>query len=159
MCKNAQYDKDVIKKRTEACLNFQVKMQGQNYVIVVGITKSKHSEELEGKLRLKLQVTHVCEFHFNITDINVSGDHHIKTLKHNVVPSLFTFIKKKSPESQPKQRSPRKRHLTVFVKPKPKKLTPEIIYGKITFQVIVFKINRVVLFVKTVRDFHLKICY
>ena len=74
MCKNAQYDKDVIKKRTEACLNFQVKMQGQNYVIVVGITKSKHSEELEGKLRLKLQVTHVCEFHFNITDINVSGD-------------------------------------------------------------------------------------
>ena len=72
--------------------------------------------------------TYVCEFHFNITDINVSAGRHIKTLKPNVVPSVFTFIKNKSSENQPKRRSPRKRHLnTEFVKPKQKKLTPEII--------------------------------
>ena len=72
--------------------------------------------------------TYVCEFHFNITDINVSVGRHIKTLKPDVVPSVFTFIKNKSSENQPKRRSPRKRHLnTEFVKPKQKKLTPEII--------------------------------
>ena len=72
--------------------------------------------------------TYVCEFHFNITDINVSAGRHIKTLKPNVVPSVFTFIKNKSSENQPKRRSPRKHHLnTEFVKPKQKKLIPEII--------------------------------
>ena len=71
--------------------------------------------------------TYVCEFHFNITDINVSAGRHIKTLKPNVVPSVFTFIKNKSSENQPKRRSPRKCHLnTEFVKPKQKKLTLEI---------------------------------
>ena len=30
--------------------------------------------------------THVCEFHFNITDINISAGRHIKTWKPNVVP-------------------------------------------------------------------------
>ena len=66
--------------------------------------------------------TYVCEFHFNITDINVSAGRHIKTLKPNVVPSVFTFIKNKSSESQPKRRSPRKCHLyTEFEKPKQKK--------------------------------------
>ena len=82
-----------------------------------------------GKDSLKVtNNTYVCEFHFNITDINVSAGRHIKTLKPNVVPSVFTFIKNKSSENQPKRRSPRKRHLnTEFVKPKQKKLTPEII--------------------------------
>ena len=71
---------------------------------------------------------YVCEFHFNITDINVSAGRHIKSLKPNVVPSVFTFIKNKSSESQPKRRSPRKCDLyTEFEKPKQKKLTPEII--------------------------------
>ena len=61
---------------------------------------------------------------FEITDINVSVGHHMKTLKSNVVPSVFTFTKKKSSENQPKRRFPRKRHLfTEFVKPKQKKLT------------------------------------
>ena len=90
------------------------------------------------------------EFHFNITDINVSAGRHIKIFKPNVVPSVFTFIKKKSSENQTKRRSPRKRHLiTEFVKPKQKKLAPEIIdVGTPP----VFKIiNRVLLFVKTVR--------
>ena len=72
--------------------------------------------------------TYACEFHFDITDINVSAGRHIKKLKPNVVPSAFTFIKKKSPENQQKRRSPGKRDLiTEFVKPKQKKLTPEII--------------------------------
>ena len=72
--------------------------------------------------------TYVCEFHFDITDINVSAGRHIKTLMPNVVPSVFTFIKKKSSENQPKRRPPRKHHLiTEFVKPKQKKLSPEII--------------------------------
>ena len=45
-----------------------------------------------------------------------------------ILPSVFIFIKNKSSENQPKRRSPRKRHLnTEFVKPKQKKLTPEII--------------------------------
>ena len=45
-----------------------------------------------------------------------------------MVLSVFTFIINKSSEIQPKRRSPRKRHLnTEFVKPKQKKLTPEII--------------------------------
>ena len=60
-------------------------MQSQS-CINCGITKSKHSEELAGKIRLKLQITHVCEFHFDITDINVSAGRHIETLKPNVVP-------------------------------------------------------------------------
>ena len=51
------------------CINFDV-------------IKSKHSEEVVGKIRSKLQITHVylCKFHFNITDINVSAGRHIKTL-------------------------------------------------------------------------------
>ena len=51
----------------------------------------------------------------------------MKTLKPNVVPSVFTIFKNKSSENQPKWRSPRKRCLnTEFVKPKQKKLTAEI---------------------------------
>ena len=90
--------------------------------------KIKTSRRAGGKDSFKVtNNTYVCEFHFDITDINVSAGRHIKTLKPNVVPSVFTFIKKKSSENQPKRRS-RKRHLiTEFVKPKQKKLTPEII--------------------------------
>ena len=65
--------------------------------------------------------------YFNITDINVNAGRHMKTLKPNVVSSVFTFIKTESSGSQPKRRSPRKCHLnTEFVKPKQKKLTLEI---------------------------------
>ena len=47
---------------------------------------------------------------------------------YSVVPSVFTFIKNKSSENQPKRRSLRKCHLnTEFVKHKQTKLTPEII--------------------------------
>ena len=45
-----------------------------------------------------------------------------------ILPSVFIFIKNKSLENQPKRRSPGKHHLnTEFVKPKQKKLMPEII--------------------------------
>ena len=74
--------------------------------------------------------TYIYEFHFNITDINVSAGRHIKTLKPNVVPSVFTFIKNKSTKNQPKRRSTRKRRpYTEFEKLKQKRLTPEIIDG------------------------------
>ena len=96
-------------------------MQSQN-CLNIGAIKSKHSEELVGKICLKLQIAYVCQFHFNITDINFSAGRHIKTLKPNVVPPGFTFIKNESSENQSKRRSPRKRHLiTEFVKPQQKK--------------------------------------
>ena len=63
--------------------------------------------------------TYVCEFHDNITDVNVSAERNIKTLKPNVVPSVFSFIKNKPSKNQSKRRSPGKRRLiTEFVKPK-----------------------------------------
>ena len=69
----------------------------------------------------------MCEFNFYITDINASAGRHIKTLMLNVVPSVFTFINKKSSENQPKRRSPRKGHLIIeFINPMQKKLTSEI---------------------------------
>ena len=57
VCTNAQYDKDW-QKTTNVCVNFQIKMQSQN-CINCGVIKSKHSEELVGKIRLKLQITHM----------------------------------------------------------------------------------------------------
>ena len=63
-----------------------------------------------GKICFKLQITPVCEFHFNIIDAHVSAGRHRKALKPNVS-SEFTFIKRKSSENQPERRSPRKRHL------------------------------------------------
>ena len=59
----------------------------------------------------------MCEFNFYITDINASERRHIKTLMPNRVPSVCTFMNKKSSENQPKRRSPRKDHLIIeFVK-------------------------------------------
>ena len=48
---------------------------------------TRHFEKLMGKIRYTLQITHTSEFNFNI-------GRHIKTLKPNVVPSVFTFIKR-----------------------------------------------------------------
>ena len=42
--------------------------------------------------KIHLQTTHVCEFHINITDVNISAGRRIKTLKPNVVPLLFTYL-------------------------------------------------------------------
>ena len=91
--------------------------------------KIKTFQRVGGKDSFKVtNKTYVSEFQFNITDVNVSAGRHIKTLKPNVVPSVFTFIKNKSSKNQPKWRSPRKRHLnTSFVKLKQKKLKSEII--------------------------------
>ena len=127
MCKNAQYDRDW-QKTNIGLLKFPDK-DAKPELYKLWYNKIKTFRRASGKDSLKVtNNTYVCEFHFDITDINVSAGRHIKTLKPNVVPSLFTFIKKKSSENQPKRRSPRKRHLiTEFVKPKQKKLTPEII--------------------------------
>ena len=82
--------------------------------------KIKTFRRVGGKDSLRVtNIIYVYQFHFNITGINVSAGCYIKTLKPNIAPSVFTFIKIKSSENQPKRRSPRKRHLiTEFVKPK-----------------------------------------
>ena len=62
--------------------------------------KIKTFQRAGGKCSFKVtNNTYACKFHFNITDINVSARCHIKTLKPNVVPSVRTFIKNKSPEN------------------------------------------------------------
>ena len=127
VCKNAQYDKDW-QKTNIGLFKFPDK-DAKPELYKLWCNKIKTFRRAGGKDSFKVtNNTYVCEFHFNITDINVSAGRHIKTLKPNVVPSVFTFIKNKSSENQPKRRSPRKRHLnTEFVKPKQKKLKPEII--------------------------------
>ena len=63
-----------------------------------------------------------------LTGFYMMGTLVVRRLKPNVVPLVFTSIKKKSPRNQLKRRSPIKRHLIAeFVKPRQKKLTPEII--------------------------------
>ena len=57
VCKNAQYDKDW-QKTNMVCLNFEIKIQSQNFTNC-GVIKLKYSEDLEGKIRLKLQTTHM----------------------------------------------------------------------------------------------------
>ena len=122
VCKNAQYDREW--QKTNIGL-FNIKQE----LYKLWCNKIKTFRRAGAKDSFKVtNNTYVCEFHFDMTDINVSTGHHIKTLKPNVVPSVFNFIKKKSSENQPKRRSPRKHHLiTEFVKPKQKKLTLEII--------------------------------
>ena len=125
MCKNAQYDRDW-EKTNIGLFKFPDKdAKPELYKLLYN--KIKTFRKAGGKDSFKVtNNTYVCEFHFDITDINVNAGRHIKTLKPNVVPSVFTFIKKNSSENQPKWR---KRHLiTEFVKkPKQKKLTSEII--------------------------------
>ena len=126
MCKNAEYDKNW--QKTNIGL-FKFPDQNPNPELYkFWCNKIKEFRRSGGKDSFKVtNNTHVCEFYFNITDINVSVGRLIKTLKPNAVPLVFIFIKNKSWENQPKRRSPRKRHLvTEFVKPKQKKLTLEI---------------------------------
>ena len=115
VCKNAQYHRDW-QKTNIGLFKFPDKdVKPELYEL--WYNKIKAFRRAGGKDSFKItNNTYVCEFHFDIT---VSAGRHIKTLKPNAVPSVFTFIKKKSSESQPKRRSPRKRHLiTEFVKPK-----------------------------------------
>ena len=65
--------------------------------------------------------TYVCEFHFNIININVGAGGHIKTLKMNEVYLPQKEIIRKSTI----QETPGKRHfITEFINHKQKKLTP-----------------------------------
>ena len=57
MCKNAQYDKDW-QKTNIGLFKFPDNVQSQNF-INCGVIKSKHSEKPEGKICLKLQITHM----------------------------------------------------------------------------------------------------
>ena len=161
VCTNAQYDKDW-QKTNIGLLKFPFKDEKQE-LYKLWCNKIKTFCRAGGKYSFKVSNNaNVCEFPFNINYINVSAGRHIKIFKPNVVPSVFTFIKNESPENQLKQRSPRKRHLNAeFVKPKQKKLSPQII-DAIALQTIVLKVINghrvVVLFAKTMRSFHLKIC-
>ena len=121
VCKNLQYDKDR-QKMNIGLLRFPDK-DAKPELYKLCCNKIKTFRRAGGKDSFKItNNTYVWQFHFNSTDTKVSARRHIKTLKPNVVPSVFTFIKNKSSENQPKRRSPRKRHLnTEFVKPKPKK--------------------------------------
>ena len=113
VCKNAQCDKDW-QKTNIGLFKFPDK-DAKPELYKFWCNKIKTFRRAGGKDSFKVtNNTYVCEFHFNITDINVSAGRHIKTLKPNVVPSVV-----KSSENQPKRRSPRKRHLnTEFVKTK-----------------------------------------
>ena len=67
-------------------------MQSQNG-INCGVIKSRHSEDSWKDSFKVTNNTSVCEFYFNISDINVSIGSHIKTLNPNVVPSVFPSSK------------------------------------------------------------------
>ena len=68
------------RKRTQTCLSCHKEIQSRS-CLNCRLTKPKYFADLVGKTRFELQVTHMCEFHFNITDINVSAGRHRKTLK------------------------------------------------------------------------------
>ena len=108
------------RKRTKVCLSFQTEIQSHNCVNC-GLKKPKYFADLAGKIGFELQITHMCQFHFNITGINVSAGRYRMTVNPKVFRLTFTF-EKKPLENRPKRRSLRKTYLvTEFEKPKCKK--------------------------------------
>ena len=85
VCKNAQYDKDW-QKTNIGLFKFPDK-DAKPELYKLWRNKIKTFQRTGGKDSFKVtNNTHVCEFHFNITDINISAGRHIKTWKPNVVP-------------------------------------------------------------------------
>ena len=85
VCKNAQYDKDW-QKTNIGLFKFPDK-DAKPELYKLRCNKIKTFQRTGGKDSFKVtNNTHVCEFHFNITDINISAGSHIKTWKPNVVP-------------------------------------------------------------------------
>ena len=118
VCKNAQYDGDWQKTNIGLFKFPDIDAKPELYKFWYNKIKTFRRAGWKDSFKVTNN-TYVCEFHFDITDINVSAGRHIKTLKPDVIPSLLTFIKKNSSENQSKRRSPRKRHhITEFVKPK-----------------------------------------
>ena len=95
ICKNAENDKERGKIKI-GLFRFPDKDSKPN-LYKLWYNKIKIFRRAGWKVSLKVtNNTYVCEFHFNITDINVSQGRYIKTLKRNVVPSVFTFKNKSS---------------------------------------------------------------
>ena len=79
VCKNAQYDKDW-QKTNIGLFKFPDK-DAKPELYKLWCNKIKTFRRAGGKDSFKVtNNTYVCEFHFNITDINVSAGRHIKTL-------------------------------------------------------------------------------
>ena len=107
-CKNTQYDGDW-KKTNIALFKFPDKERKPD-LYKAWFNKIKTFRRKGGKDAFTVtNNTYVCEFHFEISDIQVSAGRHIKTLKNNVIPSVFIFKKKSTPVK--KRSSPRKRRL------------------------------------------------
>lgn len=85
MCENTQYDKHG--KKTNIGLFKFPDREKKPQLYKVWFNKTKIFAGLAGKISFEIQMT---QFHFKITDINVSTGRHRKTVN----PLAFTFEKK-----------------------------------------------------------------
>lgn len=94
VCKYAQYEKDL--QKTNTSLFKFPDTDAKPELHKLRCNKIKTFSRAGGRDSVKItNNTYVSEFHFIITDINVSAGSHIKTSKPNVAPSEFTFVKNK----------------------------------------------------------------
>ena len=92
MCNYAQYEKEW--QKTNINLFKFPDKDAKPELYKLWCNKIKTFRRACGKDSFKVtNNTSVCEFYFNISDINVSVGRHIKTLKSNVVPSVFPSSK------------------------------------------------------------------
>ena len=87
MCKNAQYVKDWQKMNIGLCKFSDKDAKPELYKLWCNKIKTFPRAGRKDSFKVTNN-TYVFEFHFNITDINVSA-----ITKINVVPSVFIFIK------------------------------------------------------------------
>ena len=88
VCKNAPYYKD-LQKMSMGLFKFPYK-DAKPELYKLWRSKIKAFQRTRPKDSFKVtNNTYFCEFHFNITDIIVTARLNIKTLKPNIVPSVF----------------------------------------------------------------------
>ena len=107
-CKNAQYDKET-KKTNIGLFKFPDNARKPDLYKAWYNKIKNFRRKGRNDLFTVTNNTYVCEFHFAISDIQVSAGRHIKTLKDKAIPSLFTFKKMSTPVK--KRKSPKNRHL------------------------------------------------
>ena len=89
VCKNAQYDKDW-QKTNIGLFKFPDK-DPKPELYKLWCNKTVTFRRTGGRDSFKVTNNiYVCEFRYNITDINISAGLHTKTLKPNVVPSQYS---------------------------------------------------------------------
>ena len=94
VCENAQYDRDW-QKTNIGLFKFSDK-DANPELYKLWYNKIKTFRRAGGKDSFEVtNNTYVCEFHFDITDINVSTERHIKTLKPNVGSSISLYLHQK----------------------------------------------------------------